>query len=249
MRLRIKEAAALSGVSAKTLRYYDRIGLLSPSETTEAGYRIYREAELERLREILLLRELDFPLREIAALLDAPGRDRRAALRRQKDLLEQKRLRLTGIIDLADRLCRGDETMDFTPFHADGLDAAKEAYALEAQRRWGHTGAYRESRRRDALRTEADREKAQAEMEALLRAFAALRGSDPAAPEARELVRAWQAHITKWYYTCTPEILSGLGEMYTADPRFAGNMDVFGDGSAAFMTEAIRAYCGSLQSS
>jgi len=248
MRLKIKEAAALSGVSEKTLRYYDRIGLLTPKETTEAGYRLYGEAELERLREILLLRELDFPLREIAFLLDAPGRDRRAALRRQKELLEQKRLRLTGIIALADRLCRGDETMDFTPFHTGGMDAAKEEYFLEARRRWGHTEAYRESRRRDALRTEADREEAKAEREALLRAFAALRGSDPAAPPAQELVRAWQAHITKWYYTCTPEILSGLGEMYTADPRFSGNMDVFGAGSAAFMTEAIRAYCGSPES-
>ena len=243
MKLRIQEAAALAGVSAKTLRHYDRIGLLRPGEISQAGYRLYGQAELARLREILLLRELDFSLREIAGLLEVPERDRVSALRRQRELLEGKRRRLDGIIALVDGLIEGEDTMNFKPFHKEEWRAAREAYAKETGERWGHTEAYRESRRREDMRSDADRERAGEEMDALLRRFAALREQSPDCPEAQELVRAWQAHLTKWYYDCTPEILAGLGEMYANDPRFAETMDRHGSGTAAFMAKAIAACC------
>lgn len=241
MKFKVHEAAQISGVSPKTLRYYDKIGLLRPEEISESGYRLYGRKELARLREILLLRELDFPLKEIAALLDVPGQDKQEALRRQKGLLEQKRRRLDDVIALVDDLLKGEDSMSFDALRTDGLEKARNQYAEEAKKRWGGTEEYHESLRRETARTEEDRQAMLAEMNALLDRFGALSGSDPAGPEAQALVKEWQAHISKWHYPCTGEILSGLGQMYAADPRFVENLDAHGPGTAELMSRAIAA--------
>lgn len=101
--MKIHEAARLSGVSERTLRYYDRIGLLPPQSVTQAGYRIYGEAELARLQEILFFRELGFELAEIRRIMTSPGYDRRGALMRQRDMLILERNRLSSMIELAER--------------------------------------------------------------------------------------------------------------------------------------------------
>ncbi len=241
MKITIHEAAALAGVTPKTLRYYDKLGLLHPAEVTASGYRLYGDAELRRLQEILLLRELEFPLREIAALLDVP--DRTQALRRQRALLEQKCQRLEGIIALVDHLLKGDEKMHLETFRNDALVQAREAYAQEAKSRWGETAAYQESQRRDAARTADERLAIQSEYEHLLNQFASHIGENPACPAVQALIADWQAHITHWYYPCTSEMLASLGEMYTGDARFTKNIDAGHPGTAALMSAAIRIYC------
>ena len=97
----VNEVAKLTGVTVRTLHYYDKIGLLSPSKMTPAGYRLYDEDALARLQSILLFRELQFPLKEIKEILDSPSFDRNKALEQQITLLELKKEHLQNLIDLA----------------------------------------------------------------------------------------------------------------------------------------------------
>lgn len=152
----VAQVARQAGITARTLHHYDRIGLLRPGLKTEAGYRLYGQAERERLQEILFLRELDFPLGEIAAILDHPAYDRKEAMRRQRELLLLKRQRLDGLLALLDRAVEGDASPRLEEFSMDKINRAKEAYREEAHARWGDTDAYRESQRRTAAYTPDD---------------------------------------------------------------------------------------------
>lgn len=245
MRLSVGELTRLTGISARTLHYYDEIGLLAPSETSEAGYRFYDDEAVARLQQILFYRELDFSLSDIQRILSSPDYDRRRAMAEHRALLTAKRDRLDALIRLTDETLKGEtEDMGLDKFNTSGVDAVRDQYAVEAEARWGKTEAYKESARRTAGRTEEEAAAAQAEMDELVKGFAGMLDQDPAGPAARAQVKAWQAHITKRYYACTDEILAGLGEMYTADERFTANLDRYADGTAQFMRDAIRAYCG-----
>ena len=132
----VKEVSRISGVSVRTLHYYDEIGLLAPSGITDAGYRLYDDTALERLSQILFFRELDFPLKEIKEILDSPSFDRRAALSRQVELLRMKRDRLERLIRLAlGAQEKGMSYMDLKAFSTEQI----EAYKKEAKKKWGAT--------------------------------------------------------------------------------------------------------------
>ena len=242
MRMNIGEAAALCGVSVRTLRYYDEIGLLVPAEITEAGYRMYDTESLLRLQQILFYRELAFPLADVKRILSSPDYDRREALVRQRALLALKRDRLDALIRLADENIGGKENMSVNEFDTTEIERAQSAYAAEAEQRFGKTDAYRESAARTKGYGKADWARIQAEADGIMKRFYEARGCPPDSAEARALVEKWRGHITRNYYTCTPEILKGLGEMYQADARFTASIDRFGEGTAAFMAAAIRAY-------
>ncbi|MBC8570336.1 MerR family transcriptional regulator [Oscillospiraceae bacterium NSJ-54] len=245
MKKTVRQLAELSGISVRTLHYYDEIGLLCPSELTEAGYRLYDDAALLRLRQILFFRELGFPLKEIGEFLDSPSFDERGALENQRDLLLLKRQRLDGIIGLVERLLKGEQMTDMKAFDQSGIEAAKRKYAKEAKERWGGTDAYQQSEERAARYTPADWDKIQAGMDEIFSAFAALRGQDPGCEEAEKLVRRWQDFLTEHFYDCSDEILLGLGEMYVGDQRFLKNLDTrYGEGTAATISAAIHAACG-----
>lgn len=244
MRSTVSETAKLSGVSVRTLHYYDQIGLLSPDEVdAQNGYRYYGAAALARLQEILFYRELDFPLKEIAALLRDPGHDRSEALRRQKTLLELKKARLERLIALVDQNLKGETDMTFAAFNNTDYEQVRAQYAQEAKERWGDTAECRQSEAKTASMDRGDWQSADREAGAIFARFAACRGQSPDSSEAQELVARWQAHITEHFYLCTNEILAGLGQMYTADERFRQNIDRHGEGTAQFMSDAIAAYC------
>ncbi|MGN0400811.1 MAG: MerR family transcriptional regulator [Acetatifactor sp.] len=115
----VKEVSEITGVSIRTLRYYDEIGLLQPTELTEAGYRLYDNKALEKLQEILFFRELEIPLSDIKKIMDTPNYDKEQVLLTQKILLEQKRNRLNGIIELITDVMKGVNTMSFEAFSKD----------------------------------------------------------------------------------------------------------------------------------
>lgn len=254
MRLSIGELSRLSGVSVRALHHYDQIGLLHPSETAGSGYRYYDEAAAERLWQILFYRELDFPLKEIAQILDSPGFDRTRALNEHRALLEEKRARLDRLIALvSDSLeseslqkqsAKGETVMEFKPFDTSEIDKLRAEYAEEAKQRWGGTEAYRESARRDAARTPQDNARLLAASGEIFAGFAALTGCDPADARVQKQVERWQAFISEQYYPCTKEILKSLGQLYTADERFTKNLDAYGAGTAKLMSDAIAVYCG-----
>ncbi|MGN1196468.1 MAG: MerR family transcriptional regulator [Acetatifactor sp.] len=112
----VKEVSEITGVSIRTLRYYDEIGLLQPTELSEAGYRLYDNKALEKLQEILFFRELEIPLSDIRKIMDTPNYDKEQVLLTQKILLEQKRNRLNGIIELITDVMKGVNTMSFEAF-------------------------------------------------------------------------------------------------------------------------------------
>ena len=112
----VKDVSEITGVSIRTLRYYDEIGLLKPTELTEAGYRLYDNKALEKLQEIMFFRELEIPLMNIKKIMDNPNYDKEQALLAQKSLLEQKRNRLNGIIELITDVIKGVNTMSFGAF-------------------------------------------------------------------------------------------------------------------------------------
>lgn len=239
MRLSISEMAKLTGVSIRTLRYYDQIGLLCPETAVDSGYRWYGKADVERMRQILFYRELDFPLKDIQMILADPQYDRQEALRRQRRLLQLKRDRLDRLLELLEANLKGEQTMEFKGFDAAELEAARRQYAGEAKARWGDTAAWQQSRERTADCNSKGFAAQAAEMNGILRRAAALRNTDPASPEAQAVVQEWQAFISAHYYDCTKEVLAGLGQMYVGDGRFQKNLDQFGEGTAAFLSAAM----------
>jgi DNA-binding transcriptional MerR regulator len=238
----VHEVAKLAGISVRTLHYYDEIGLLRPDGASDAGYRLYGETSTERLQQILFFRELGFPLQEITAILNAPNYDKSQALANHKRLLMLKRERLDGIIALVDHALKGEDSMSIKEFDMKKIDEAREQYAEEAKARWGSTDAYKESEKRTAKYTKEDWAQMSAKSEAIFKNFAELRNTDPASDAAQSLVRQWKEFLCAGFYDCTDEILAGLGEMYVADARFTKNLDAYGEGTALFMRDAIRAY-------
>lgn len=246
MKILINEIAKLADVSVRTLHYYDEIGLLKPSAVDEQnGYRFYDESSLERLQAILFFRELDFPLKDISKLLSSPNYDRNKALTEQKHLLTLKKERLERLIFALDSLMKGENTMDLKAFDNSEFEAAREKYAAEAKEKWGNTDAYKEHTAKTSAYSKEKWAEVNSGMEALMKEFAECKknGESPEDAAAQFLVKKWQNFITENHYTCTKEILAGLGEMYSADERFAANIDKYGEGTAQFMTDAIRAYC------
>lgn len=242
MQYKIKEVAKITGVTVRTLQYYDKIGLLPPAETNEKGYRLYDENSLGTIAEILFFRELDFPLAEIKAIMNAPGYSRQHALERHRDLLIEKNRRLEGLIDMLDDILEG-EKMSFEKFDMKEIEAHKEQYKQEVEERWGDSDAYKESTRRANSYNSEDWERITAEQNEIMQAFGDMREGDPGSDDAQALVARWQAFITNNFYECSNEILAGLGQMYIADPRFTKNIDNFGAGTAAFKAKAIEIYC------
>ena len=240
MNMQIKEFSRFTGVSVRTLHYYDEIGLLKPARVDKAtGYRYYDEHSLLRMQEILFYRELDFPLKHIEEILTSPNYDKHKALPAQKEMLILKKERLERLIFAIDGATKGENVMkafDNTEF---------EKYKAEAQEKWGSTDAYKEHQEKTKGYSKDKWNSMAAGMDAIMGQFAASmkQGDAPDSAAAQDLVKALQSHITENYYTCTKEILFGLGQMYVADERFKNNIDKHGDGTAAFICEAIAVYC------
>lgn len=243
MKKTVNEVARVANVSVRTLHYYDEIGLLRPSALTDSGYRLYNDQALERLQQILFFRELDFPLDVIKRILENPSFNRREALEKHRNLLLLKRKRLDALIGLVDDTLKGEKNMSFKEFDTTEIENAQKQYAEEVKERWGDTDAYTESTKMAGNYNREDWACITAEGDAIFKAFSEHLGEDPASSAVQKLVGDWQKHITKYYYTCTKEILAGLGQMYTADERFTKNMDKYGAGTAKLMSEAIRVYC------
>lgn len=245
MKLHIREFAKLTGVSVRTLHYYDEIGLLKPSSVDEQnGYRFYDEYALTRMQEILFYRELDFPLKEIRMILSSPDYDKQNALKEQKHLLTLKKERLERLISALHSAMKG-EIVDMNIFDNSEFEAKREQYAKEAKEKWGDTAAYKESAEKTADYSSDKRNQVNSAMDSIIAEFADCKrkGLTSDNKEAQELVKRWQGFITENYYTCTKEILAGLGEIYVADERFRDNIDRHGNGTAQFMSDAIKAYC------
>ena len=237
--MNIGELSALTHVSIRTLRHYDEIGLLKPSHVTEAGYRQYDDSALERLHTILLFRELEFPLSDIARIIDRPDFDPIDALDRQITLLTMRREHIDNLILFARGLkLKGMKHMDFSAFDTRKIDD----YTAQAKAAWGETPAWKEFEARG--KSAKDNADAGQQLMALIAAFGKRRNIDPASDEAQQMVQQLRDHITANFYTCTVPVLRGLADMYDGGGDFTRSIDkAGGTGTAAFLAQAMRIYC------
>lgn len=238
---KVNEISKLTGVSVRTLHHYDAIDLLKPIKITEAGYRLYDDAALERLFHILLFRELQIPLKEIKAILDSPVFDPKEALNQQIRLLELRLKHTEELISFARKIQKGGgNIMNFHVFNKTEM----EQYLEEVKEKWGSSKAYEEYEQNISGKTEKELSTIANSLMALFTELGSLQQLSPDEKEVQEKIGELQAFITKNYYNCTDEILSGLGEMYVCDERMKHNIDkAGGDGTAAFVKQAIASYC------
>ena len=239
--LTVNQLAKQCSVSVRTLHYYDAIGLLKPAQTTEAGYRLYDDAAVERLYLILLFRELGFRLKDIRGVLDAPDFDRNRVLDQQIALLEHKQRHLEYVANLARGIKQmGVKNLEFKNFDAKKLDD----YARQAKTLYGKTDAYQEYEAKSAQRTKDQSNVINGQVMDFFVRLGALKGQSPGSGAVQAWVRELQAFLTKNYYTCTPEILMSLGQMYAGGGAMTENIDAAGgEGTGAFALAAIEAYC------
>lgn len=239
----IAEVARIAGVSSRTLRHYDAIGLLRPARTSDDGRRFYGPAELSRLQHILVLRELGTPLETIAAVVDTEDPALRASLLRDHlTALEAERDRhatlVTTVRATVDALERG------MPLAPEDLFSGfeHERYEPEARERWGDDAVERSNAAWSALGPEGQR-RHQAEHGRVAHGLAALaaEGAAPGDPRVQELVAAHHAWVSL-FWVPDAEAYTALGAMYADDHRFRATYDKFGDGTADLLRDAIAIY-------
>lgn len=239
-------AAALTGVSVRTLHHYDHIGLVTPSVRTLAGYRGYTDADIERLHVVLVYRSVGMPLDEIRALLDDPTVDVLSHLRRQHELLLAQADRLNDTITAVEELMNahrsGIQLTAAEQVEIFGTTAFGDEYAAEAQERWGETDAWEQSRQRVSGFTKQDWIDVKAEGEALLAELACAKreGVAPGSVRAAELADRHRASIAR-FYDCDDDMHRCLAQMYLADERFTRYYDDVEPGLAQFVHDVIMA--------
>lgn len=237
----VHEVSKLAGVSIRTLQYYDKIGLLHPTGYTDAGYRLYDDTDLERLQHILLFRELEFPLKDIRAILNSPDFDRSRALEQQIELLKLKKEHLDNLINFALGIkLLGVKYMDFTVFDRSKLDE----YSKQAKKQWGNTPEFKEFAERSKNWSDEEDKLLADRFMLLLKEAGEIRHTDPVSSEAQDIVKRIQDFITENMYTCSDKILRGLGKMYSGGGDFTKNIDAYGgEGTGEFLDRAIQIYC------
>lgn len=237
----VNEVSKLTGVSVRTLHHYDAIGLLKPAAVTDAGYRLYDDAALIRLQQILLFRELEFPLKEIQRILESPNFDRNRALEQQITLLTLKKEHLENLIDLARGIQMiGVNKMDFSAFDTSKIDA----YAAEAKASYGQTAQYQEFLQKSQGRTNEEAQRLNVQMMAIFAEFGAMRREPPASEKVQTQVKKLRDFIDAYFYRCSDATLLGLGKMYAGGGRLTENIDKSGgEGTAEFVYQAICVCC------
>lgn len=250
MEYTIKALAELAGVTPRTLRWYDRQGLLKPLRTTEAGYRIYGPREVDRLQDILFYRELGLELAAIRRILDDPAFDRQAALHSHLRKLEARRARLDGLILTVRRTideARGGTQMSdkekFEAFKRRAVEANEARYGREIREKYGDETVDRANANVLALTEEEYGQWKALEEEirtALARAVQA--GETAAGAEGQRIAALHRRWLSYSWEAYTPQAHRGLGRLYTADPRFTAYYDKEVPGCAAFLCRAIEAY-------
>lgn len=237
----VNEVSKLTGVSIRTLQYYDTIGLLKPVGYTESGYRLYDDTSLERLQQILLFRELEFPLKEIKKILDAPNFDRNKALEQQIELLTMKKEHLENLITFALGIKGiGVKYMDFTAFDTKKIDE----YCERAKEQWGQTAEYKEFEEKTKNWTDDEQTNVMNDFMQIFAQFGRMKEMNPSDDKVQLCVKKLQNFISEHFYQCSDKVLSGLGKMYDGGGEITVNIDAIGGaGTAHFTSEAIEIFC------
>lgn len=243
--LTVGQVAEEIGVTVRTLHHYDEIGLVSPSERSYAGYRLYTPADLERLQHVVVYRRLGFGLEEIAALL-AEGSDVVEHLRRQRHTITDRireLVELTGLIDRALESEMKDERYQISSTEMKEIfgDTFEDSYQDEAEQRWGDTDAWKESSRRTKGYSKEQWQRIKGEQDELnARYVEAMQAGVPAdSTEAMDLAEEGRQQICRWFYDCPKGMHANIAEMYVGDPRFMKTYEDIVPGLAQYVRDAV----------
>lgn len=241
----VSEMAALAGVSARTLHYYDEIGLLPPSAVGGNGYRYYDEPALVRLQQILFYRELGLSLGEIKSVLDTPGFDAMTALRTHRKRLHERAKRIQSLLGTVEKTIKhleGVEVMSESEYFSGFGEEQQAEYEQEVIERWGaDSPAYQQSKARWGSYSADRRQEVLAEGQSITLALAGLTDREPSDPEVQQWI-ARQHQWVNYFWDCEPEQLAALGETYASDPRFAAMYASYHPDLPQFIRAAIQRY-------
>ncbi|MFS9121523.1 MerR family transcriptional regulator [Streptococcus anginosus] len=237
----IKAVSKIAGISVRTLQYYDKIGLLHPTDYSDIGYRLYSDNDLITLQHILLFKELEFPLNEIKEIINSDNFDRDIALEQQIKLLTLKKEHLENLILFAKGVkLLGVDYMNFSAFDTKKIDE----YAKKAKESWGHTNEFKEFEEKQKNRSAEATKTVNQQLMMIFAEFGKVKSENHDAEVVQALVKKLQNYISDNFYRCSNEILSGLGKMYAGGGDFTKNIDEFaGEGTAVFVNKAIEYYC------
>ncbi len=240
--MKVKEVADLVGISVRTLHHYDAIGLLSPEETTDSGYRIYSSNDLEVLQQILFFKELGFPLKKIKENIYSPSFNRKEALELQRKMLLEKRSRIDKMIATIDKTMqhsKGEINMSNKEKFA-GFDFSHNPYEQEARDRWGEKAVDESSAKINKMSKDEQKDMGE-EFERIYQELAARRHESPESDEAQAGIKVWYDYLNK-IGNYSLDGFKGLGQMYVDDERFTKNIDKYGQGLSVFMRDAMAVY-------
>lgn len=237
----IKAVSKIAGISVRTLQYYDKIGLLHPTDYSDVGYRLYSDNDLITLQHILLFKELEFPLNEIKEIINSDNFDRDIALEQQIKLLTLKKEHLENLILFAKGVkLLGVDYMNFSAFDTKKIDE----YAKQAKESWGHTNEFKEFEEKQKNRSTEETKTVNQQLMMIFAEFGKVKSENHDAEVVQALVKKLQNYMSDNFYRCSNEILSGLGKMYAGGGDFTKNIDEFaGEGTAVFVNKAIEYYC------
>ncbi|MFB4475362.1 MerR family transcriptional regulator [Virgibacillus sp. SK37] len=246
--MHVKEVSELAGVSIRTLHHYDEIGLLTPKKINGSGYRIYSEADLERLQQILFFKELGFSLKKIKEIMNSSSYKQEEALEIQRGMLIDKRKRIDKMIQTIDKTIqnkKGEIQMtDKEKF--EGFDFSHNPYEDEARKKWGDQ-VVDDSNAKIKQLFKYERESLEKEFNDIYRRLAEIRHESPDSDIAQEKIGLWYDYLNK-IGNYSLDAFKGLGQMYVDDERFTKNIDKFGEGLAKFMRDAMAVYAERNQS-
>jgi len=251
MEYTVQKLSQLAGVSARTLRYYDEIGILKPARMSISGYRIYGQSEVNRLQQILFYRELGVRLDQIKEIITAPSFDEAKALTQHHQKLLEKREQLDTLIANVEKtiaLVEGRDTMKdkekFEGFKQKIIDQNEETYGQEIRQKYGDKAVNQSNEKIKGMTPTQLEKLTSLEAEVKETLHAAFLSGDPAgelAQKAADLHRQW---ISAYWQTYSKEAHAGLAQMYVDDPRFTAYYDERQPGTAAFLRDAILVYTG-----
>ncbi|WP_079528201.1 MerR family transcriptional regulator [Halobacillus hunanensis] len=240
MPMKVKEVAELVGISIRTLHHYDNIDLLSPEDTTEAGYRLYSNQDLETLQQILFFRELGFPLKKIKEIITNPEFNQQEALQLHRKMLLEKRRRLDGMIRTVEKTIqqqKGEIHMT-NKDKFEGFDFTRNPYEQEARERWGDEAVDQSNAKFNKM-SQQEKDHMSRQMDTIYRKLASLRHDSPDSDAAQTAIKEWYFFLNDSINNDDLMKFKGIGQLYVDDERFTNNIDQYGEGLAAFMRDAM----------
>ncbi|QHZ48574.1 MerR family transcriptional regulator [Bacillus sp. NSP9.1] len=243
MDMKVKEVAEMVGVSIRTLHHYDQIGLLTPKEITDSGYRLYSEENLEKLQQILFFKELDFSLKEIKRIINSPSFNRQEALILQRKMLIEKRNRVDKMIETIDKTIKHmmGEIQMTNEERFEGINFNHNQYEKEARKRWGDQPVNKINAKLERM-TKDEHKGLSEKWDMIFNKLALLRDQSPKSKEVQVTIKEWYDFLNENFGKYSPDAIYGLGQLYINDERFTKNIDQYGHGLANFMSEAMKVY-------